>query len=118
IFLGVSLGSQEYPWECCLCCLTWCPSWKKGVLIMTLFPLTDCCAMLGIDPKTLRHWLNHANLPLAAHPTEARINWLTLEHVQQLASLHARPLLSPVSASAARGSFQEQASPKQESETA
>jgi hypothetical protein len=85
---------------------------------MTLFPLTDCCAMLGIDPKTLRHWLKHANLPLAAHPTDARIKCLTLEHVQQLASLHARPLQSPVSASPVLGSFQEQASPKQESETA
>ena len=67
---------------------------------MTMFPLTDCCAMLSIDPKTLRHWLKHANVPVAAHPTDARIKCLTLEHVQQLATLHDRLLQSPASAPA------------------
>jgi hypothetical protein len=39
---------------------------------MTTFPLTDCCAMLSIDPKTLRHWLKLAQMPLHVHPTDAR----------------------------------------------
>ena len=92
---------------------------------MTILPLTDCCAMLGIDPKTLRHWLKHANVQFAAHPTDARIKCLTLENVQQLATLHGRPLPSPASAppalpeeAPALGSSEERASPKQESEAA
>jgi len=63
---------------------------------MTLILQMDCCTMLGIDPKTLRSWLRHAGIPFIAHPTDARLKCLTEEHVQQLATLHARPLqLSP-----------------------
>ena len=63
---------------------------------MTLIPQMNCCTMLGIGPKTLRHWLRHANMPFSIHPTDARLKCLMLEQVQQLASLHARPLqLSP-----------------------
>jgi len=52
--------------------------------------------MLGIGPKTLRHWLRHANMQFSIHPTDARLKCLMLEQVQQLATLHARPLqLSP-----------------------
>ena len=67
---------------------------------MTIIPLTECCAMLGIDPKTLRHWLNHAQVPVTAHPTDARIKGVSLEHVEQLATLHGRWHLAPPSASA------------------
>ncbi len=66
--------------------------------MMTTFPLTECSTMLAIDPKTLRQWLRQANLPLQPHPTDARLKCLSLEHVQQLAALHHRPLLSPGSA--------------------
>ncbi len=62
---------------------------------MTTMPLTDCCAMLGIDPKTLRHWIKLAQIPLHVHPTDARIKCLTTEQVQQLAALHARPIGLP-----------------------
>jgi hypothetical protein len=62
---------------------------------MALFPLTDCCATLGIDPKTLRHWLQQAQMPLHVHPTDARIKCLTTEQVQQLAAVHARPIALP-----------------------
>lgn len=65
---------------------------------MTLVPLTDCCHLLGIDAKTLRKWLQHAHLPLAAHPTDARLKCLTIEQVQQLATLYGRPHLAPASA--------------------
>src|SRR5258708_31379690 len=65
---------------------------------MTLVPFTDCCAMLGIDAKTLRNWLRQANLQWAAHPKDARLKCLTTEQVEQLATLHARPLPSPLSA--------------------
>jgi hypothetical protein len=65
---------------------------------MTTIPFTDCCTLLGIDPKTLRSWLKQANLSLAAHPTDARLKCLTIEQVQQLAALHGRPL-PPLSSS-------------------
>lgn len=64
---------------------------------MAPIPQMDCCTMLGIDPKTLRNWLRHASMQFVAHPTDARLKCLTLEQVQQLATLHARPLqMSPV----------------------
>lgn len=62
---------------------------------MTTFPLTDCCAMLGIDPKTLRHWLHHAQMTLHVHPTDGRSKCLTTEQLQQLAALHACSLALP-----------------------
>lgn len=67
---------------------------------MTTIPQMECCTMLGIDPKTLRNWLRQAHLHFVAHPTDARLNCLTSEQVQQLAALHARPLQSPASAAA------------------
>jgi hypothetical protein len=62
---------------------------------MTTIPLTDCCTMLGIDPKTLRDFLHQAQMPLHVHPTDARIKCLTSEQVQQLAVVHARPCALP-----------------------
>jgi predicted site-specific integrase-resolvase len=53
---------------------------------MTLFPQTDCCTLLGIDPKTLRHWLREANMPFATHPSDARLKCLTQAQIQQLAA--------------------------------
>jgi hypothetical protein len=68
---------------------------------MTAIPQMECCTMLGIDPKTLRNWLRHAHLHFVAHPTDARLKCLTLEQVQQLASLHARPISPSAAASPA-----------------
>jgi hypothetical protein len=65
---------------------------------MTPITQTDCCTILGIDPKTLRNWLRHANMPFATHPTDARLKCLTEAQVQQLATLHDRPLSSPLPA--------------------
>lgn len=59
---------------------------------MTTFALMTCCDMLSIDPKTLRHWLRQAQMPLHLHPTDARIKCLTMEQVQRLAALHGRAL--------------------------
>jgi hypothetical protein len=59
---------------------------------MTLLPVADGARLLGIHPKTLHHWLKEANLPLATHPTDARVKCVTEEHLQQIASLHERPL--------------------------
>ena len=68
---------------------------------MTLMPQMDCCTRLGIGPKTLRHWLRHANMQFSIHPTDARLKCLTWEQVQQLATLHARSLqMSPDSSPA------------------
>src|SRR5260370_6403469 len=71
---------------------------SKGGL-MTAIPQMECCTMLGIDPKTLRNWLRHAHLHFVAHPTDARLKCLTLEQVQQLATLHARPIAPLAAAS-------------------
>src|SRR5260370_32969800 len=68
---------------------------------MTAIPQMECCTMLGIDPKTLRNWLRHAHLHFVAHPTDARLKCLTPEQVQQLATLHARPIAPPAAASPA-----------------
>lgn len=63
---------------------------------MTPIAQMECCTMLGIDPKTLRNWLRHAGMQFVAHPTDGRLKCLTQEQVQQLATLHARPLqISP-----------------------
>jgi DNA-binding transcriptional MerR regulator len=48
--------------------------------------------MLGIHPKTLHHWLAEANMPLAPHPTDARIKCVRKEHLQEVARRHSRPL--------------------------
>jgi hypothetical protein len=66
---------------------------------MTAIPQMECCTMLGIDPKTLRNWLRHAHLQFVAHPTDARLKCLTPEQVQQLATLHARPIAPPAAVS-------------------
>lgn len=63
---------------------------------MTIIPQTECCLMLGIHPKTLRHWLSHAQMQFTTHPTDARLKCLTQVQVQQLAALHGRPLSSPL----------------------
>jgi hypothetical protein len=64
----------------------------KGVLLMTILSLADCCRLLAIDPKTLRRWLHLAHLPVQAHPFDARLKCLTSEQVQQLAAMHRRTL--------------------------
>jgi hypothetical protein len=101
--LGFLLSSTHVPdipeisWKC------W-SSWKsvadglsstfsaKGVLCMTLLPVADGARLLGIHPKTLRHWLTTAHLPLVAHPTDARIRCVAQEALLEMASLHSRPL--------------------------
>ena len=49
---------------------------------MATLPLADCSRLLGIHPKTLHHWLKQAKMPLAAHPTDARIKCVTEEHIR------------------------------------
>ncbi len=66
---------------------------------MTTFPLMECCSMLGIDPKTLRQWLQQANMPLQTHPTDARLKCLTTEQVWQLATAHGRSIQPSTTAS-------------------
>lgn len=63
---------------------------------MTLLPFTDCCLFLGVDPKTLRHWLQSANLSWTLHPGDARLKCLTVSQLQHLADLHGRPLPNPL----------------------
>jgi len=68
---------------------------------MTPLAQMECCTMLGIGPKTLRNWLRHACMQFVAHPADARLKCLTWEQVQQLATLHTRPLqMSPTASPA------------------
>jgi len=60
--------------------------------MMTAIPFTLVCSMLDIDAKTLRQWLKQSHLALQSHPTDARIKCLTMEQVQQVATLHHRRL--------------------------
>jgi hypothetical protein len=103
-------------WICGASCFLFCPSLKKGVLIMVTFPLGTCARLLGIHPKTLRHWLKAANLPLFFHPTDARIRCVAEEYLLEVARLHRRPLPDLTSAAglsghAAPGLREEQAKP-------
>ena len=59
---------------------------------MTLLSVTDCCRMLAIDAKTLRRWLVQAQLPLQAHPSDARLKALSSEQLRLLASAHHRSI--------------------------
>lgn len=72
---------------------------------MTLLPLTDCCLLLGVDPKTLRLWLKAAHLSWTVHPGDARLKCLTQPQLQHLADLHGRflPCPLPLPASPAPG---------------
>jgi len=70
-----------------------CPA-LKGVLIMEMLPVTTCARMLGIHPKTFHRWLVQANLPFAAHPTDARIKCVAQEHLLEVSKRHGRPLHS------------------------
>ncbi len=72
---------------------------------MTLFPLADGARLLGIHPKTLCQWLNLAQLPLALHPTDARIRCVAQADLLEVARRHRRPLpdLSAAPAADAEG---------------
>ena len=59
---------------------------------MTLISLADASGHLGIDPKTLRRWLAHAQLPLHPHPSDGRKQGLSEDHLRRLAQLHQRAL--------------------------
>jgi hypothetical protein len=59
---------------------------------MTFVSLADASGHLGIDPKTLRRWLAHAQLPLQPYPSDGRKHGLSEEHVRLLARLHQRAL--------------------------
>lgn len=61
---------------------------------MITYSLTDCCHLLGIDPKTLRRWRIQANLSVHHHSCDARIQCLTSDQLLHLSSLHRR-ILSP-----------------------
>jgi hypothetical protein len=89
---------------------------RKEFLIMALLPLATCAQLLGIHPKTLHLWLKEANVPLAPHPTDARIRCVAEADLLEVARLHSRPLpdLSSVPAlerDAASGLAEEQVKP-------
>jgi len=70
---------------------------------MTTVPLATGARLLGIHPKTLRHWLITAHLPVVVHPTDARIRCVAQEHLLEIARRHSRPLPDLSSARALDG---------------
>lgn len=67
---------------------------------MDLFPLSHVSTLLGVDPKTVRLWLQEAAVIAIPHPDDARQKCVTLAHIQHLAALHNRPLPAAFTASA------------------
>lgn len=59
---------------------------------MSYLPLADCARLLGIHPKTLRHWIKQDALEMTTHPRDARTRCLTLTQVAHLADVHDRQL--------------------------
>lgn len=59
---------------------------------MTFVSLADASGRLGIDAKTLHHWLAQAHLPLQNHPHDGRKKGVNREHLELLARLHHRSL--------------------------
>jgi hypothetical protein len=57
---------------------------------MTDIPFPVACSMLAVPTRTLQRWLKHSNLSLQRTPTGICIKCLTIEQVQQLATLHGR----------------------------
>ena len=72
---------------------------------MTFVSVADACRRLGIDAKTLHHWLAQAQWPLQAHPSDGRKKGLSEEHLQQLALLHHRALPARAPDSAAQAAL-------------
>ena len=70
---------------------------------MAPFPVATGARLLGIHPKTLRHWLKAAEFPLAAHPPDARLKCVAEEPLLVLARQHGRPLPDLSSARALDG---------------
>src|SRR5215471_166412 len=66
---------------------------------MISLSLADCCRLLAIDPKTLRQWLEQAQMAFHTDPANAKIKCLEVEQVQTLARLHGRVLQLPAAAS-------------------
>lgn len=59
---------------------------------MIFVSVAQATRRLGIDAKTLRHWLAEAQLPLQHHPHDGRKKGVSDEHLQALAHLHQRSL--------------------------
>jgi len=59
---------------------------------MTFVSVAQAARRLGIDAKTLHHWLVQAQIPLQSHPHDGRKKGVSEEHLQALARLHQRSL--------------------------
>ena len=59
---------------------------------MTCVSVAEAASHLGIDVKTLHHWLTDAQLSLQSHPHDGRKKGMSLHHLQVLARLHQRSL--------------------------
>jgi hypothetical protein len=62
---------------------------------MIVVSFAEAARCLGIDAKTLRRPLAEAQLPLQAHPRDDRKKGVSGEHLERLAQLHQRQLISP-----------------------
>ena len=62
---------------------------------MIVVSFAEAARCLGIDAKTLRRWLAEAQQPLQDHPADGRKKGVNREHLERLARLHQRQMLSP-----------------------
>lgn len=61
---------------------------------MTFFSVAQATTLLGIDAKTLRRWLQDAQISLQCHPRDGRKKGICDAQLQALAHLHHRSVAS------------------------
>ncbi len=59
---------------------------------MRIYTLTECCALLRVNPKTLHKWLAGEGIRPQASRADTRIRFLTQEQIERLSEVYDRPL--------------------------
>jgi hypothetical protein len=59
---------------------------------MRIYTLTECCALLRVNPKTLHKWLAGEGIRPQASRADTRIRFLTQEQTERLSEVYDRPL--------------------------
>jgi len=59
---------------------------------MRIYPLTECCALFGVNLKTLHKWLAREGIHPQQSRADSRIRYLTAEQVAYMAQAYDRPL--------------------------
>lgn len=59
---------------------------------MRIYTLTECCALLRVNPKTLHKWLAGEGIRPQTSRADTRIRFLTQEQIERLSEVYNRPL--------------------------